>query len=64
LTYRQIIDRHIGCGAIDALRLLARWGFYSRYGQITLAGASLPEPFFGAYISSGIFFYCLFALLR
>jgi len=35
-----IIDRRIGCGAIDALRLLARWGFRSRYGQITLAGAS------------------------
>jgi hypothetical protein len=44
----QIIDRQIVCEAIDALRPLVRRGFSTRYGQVTLAGASLSETFFGS----------------
>ena len=64
-TKRQIIDREVLCDAIDALRLLGRWGFLSRNSQVRLAGTSLPEatfrsPHFQQYIF--LLFLCPCAL--
>ena len=64
-TKRQIIDREVLCDAIDALRLLGRWGFLSRNSQVRLAGTSLPEatfrsPHFQQYIF--LLFLCSCAL--
>jgi hypothetical protein len=44
--------------------LLARSEYEARYGQVTLAGTSLPETSFGSPICSGIFSCRFFALLR
>jgi hypothetical protein len=50
--------------AIGSLRPLARWGFYACNGQVSRLAQACRKPLFGAHISSGIFFYCLYALLR
>jgi len=45
LTYRQIIDRHIGCGANRCTQTAGAMGILLSLLSITLAGASLPETY-------------------